>query len=66
MSDYEVREISREEGIALADKTARRLLGISIDEFLRRWDSGEITWDDPSTDVNSVAMLLPFVRSIGG
>ncbi len=62
MNDYEVREISREDGMALADKTSRRLLGIGIDEFLRRWDSGEIGWDRPSTDVSSVAMLLPFVR----
>jgi hypothetical protein len=36
-----VIELSREEGIVLFDKAARNKLGISGDEFLRRWDAGE-------------------------
>lgn len=62
MGDYEVRAISREEGRILFDKAAQRHLGISGDEFLRQWDAGEVTWDDPSLAVNSVAMLIPFAR----
>jgi hypothetical protein len=57
----EVRELSAEEGAALFDKTARKLLGVSGDEFLDRWDRGEFDGDD-RTAVTKVAMLIPFAR----
>ena len=57
----EIHEVSAEEGAALFDKTARKLLGISGDEFLARWDRGDYT-DDERTAVTKVAMLVPFTR----
>lgn len=61
MIDSEVRELSPAEGRALFDKSARRLLGISGDEFLARWDSGDYK-DEHGNAVIHVAMLIPFAR----
>lgn len=63
MSDYEVREASREEGRILFDKNARRIFGISGVEWLRRYDAGELA-DADHTKVVSVAMLIPFARPV--
>ena len=65
-TDGQVRELSREEGRKLFDRQAHRYLGISGDEFLARWDTGE--YGDPDDraknppGVMEMAMLLPFVR----
>ncbi|MEU7904822.1 hypothetical protein [Actinoplanes sp. NPDC049118] len=53
--------MSAEEGAALFDKTARRLLGIGSAEFLARWDRGEYEQSDDMA-VTKVAMLIPFAR----
>lgn len=58
----EVRELSAEEGRALFDRTARKLLGISGDEFLARWDRGGYADDQDNMAVTKVAMLIPFAR----
>lgn len=62
----EVRELSREEGRQLFDRQARRYLGISGEEFLKKWDAGEYGDPDDRTKnppgVMQLAMLLPFVR----
>lgn len=56
--DVPVREVSREEALAIVDRQARRYLGISGDEFIRRWKSGY--WPDPDRvpGVIQVSMLL--------
>ena len=54
----DVRQVSPAEGERLLDEQARRYLGMSADEFARRWASGELDPDE-STDVMRVAMLLP-------
>ncbi|GLW32306.1 hypothetical protein [Actinoplanes regularis] len=57
----ETPELTREEGLELFDRRARRLLDVSGEEFLRRWDAGEyMESDDPR--VSSLAMLIPFAR----
>lgn len=65
-TDGEVRELSREEGRQLFDRQARRYLGISGEEFLKKWDAGEYGDPDDRTQnppgVMQLAMLLPFVR----
>jgi hypothetical protein len=58
----EVREVSADEGRALFDKTARKLLGISGDEFLARWDRGDYEDEHEQIAVTKVAMLIPFAR----
>jgi hypothetical protein len=64
----EVTELSREEGRALLDRAARDLLGISGEEFLRRWDAGgyEADRDRCEPDVTELAMLIPFAREVSG
>jgi hypothetical protein len=52
--------ISREEGWQILEENAQALLGMSAEEFVRRWDSGELKVDRPR--IISVAMLLPLVR----
>ncbi len=51
------RELTREEGQRLLDQRARRFLGISGDEFRRRYGAGELDPDDDH--VLGVALLLP-------
>jgi hypothetical protein len=55
--------VSEQEGFTLLDAQAQARLGISGDEFLRRWDAGE--YDGPENDrpeVVKVAMLIPLAR----
>jgi hypothetical protein len=47
------------------DAEARKWLGISGDEFLRRWDAGEYRGIEDDADhphVIGMAMLIPLVR----
>lgn len=57
-----VHELDRQEGRALIDENARHYLGISGEEFLRRWKAGEYANPDADANVMLVASLLPFVR----
>lgn len=59
--DIRVIELTREEGMAMFDRQARERLGMSGEEFLRKWDAGEI--DDPDrNDVLMLVMMIPFIR----
>jgi hypothetical protein len=58
----EVHELTAEEGQALFDRTARKLLGISGSEFLTRWDRGDYEREREEMAVTKVAMLIPFAR----
>jgi hypothetical protein len=60
-TDTEIRELDREAGSELLDEQARKYLGISGEEFMRRWYAGEIEADD-DPHVMRVAMLLGFAR----
>jgi hypothetical protein len=54
------RVVSAEEGRAIIDERARRFLGMSGEEFRRRYEAGEL---DPDNDnVLRVALLLPLGR----
>lgn len=55
-------EYSVEEGREIFDAAAQRHLGISGDEFLRKWDAGEFADDPDRPEVIEVAMLIPLVR----
>jgi hypothetical protein len=56
----EPRVLSREQGQELLDQRARQFLGMSGEEFRRRYEAGEL---DPDNDnVLRVALLLPFGR----
>lgn len=58
----EVYELNAEDGRALFDRTARRLLNISGEEFLARWDRGDYEDEQDNMAVTKVAMLIPFAR----
>jgi hypothetical protein len=60
-TENEIRELTLEQGQQLLDEKARQYLGMSGEEFARRWDAGEIDADD-EPDVMRVAMLLGFAR----
>lgn len=52
-------------GIALFDQEARRIVGMSGDEFLERWDAGEFRdWEDTpeGRELEYLILLIPFGR----
>ena len=54
-----------EEGEELFDYQAKKLLNISGDEFLRRWDAGAYQDLEDAAEgrkVRRLAMLIPFAR----
>ena len=57
-----VKTLTEKEAREEFDAQARRRLGISGEEFLRRWDAGEYPDPDGDPDVIWMAMLLPLVR----
>ena len=61
----DVIELTPEEGMAFFDREARQLMGMSGEEFLRRWDAGEFqpVPDETPEDrkLVSLVMALPFV-----
>jgi hypothetical protein len=60
-----IRWATPEEGRALFDYQAHKLMGISGEEFLRRWDAGEYREiaDAPGhRHIMRLAMLIPFAR----
>jgi hypothetical protein len=61
-TNSQIRELTREEGLALLDREARRRLCMSAEEFIRAWDAGQFDDDPDRPDVMYVAMLLPFAR----
>jgi hypothetical protein len=60
------KPISYAEGRVMVDREARRVLGIGVDEFLARYDAGEIPWGDHDNPMHgelvSLVMLIPFAR----
>ena len=60
-----VHIVTREEGIATFDHRAQLELGISGEEFLRRWDAGEYQPVPDTTEgrkIGRLAMMIPFAR----
>src|SRR5437879_3411216 len=58
----DIHWLGDEEARQLFDGRARYWLGISGEEFLRRWDAGEFADDPDRTEVQSVAILMDLVR----
>ena len=61
--DATIEELSDEEARAYFDEQARRLLGISGEEFLDRYEAGEY-WGETDFDryhkINELIMIMPF------
>ena len=45
-------------GRDLVDREAQRVLGVSVEEFLSRYDAGELNLEDE--DILAMVMLIPF------
>jgi len=62
--DVDVTYLSRTASAEAFDRVVQREMGISGEEFLRRWDAGE--WADVDLDevpgLVDVSMALPLVR----
>lgn len=52
--------LTDEEAYEIFERRCRERLGLTGEEFLRRWDAGELDVDDD--DVIAVSMLLPLAR----
>ena len=56
-----VEDLSDDEACTLFDRQARKFLGISGEEFLRRYDAGEFR-ECGSLNVSRLLILMPLVR----
>jgi hypothetical protein len=61
MGEVEFKKVSATESWQIFDRAANRLLGLSGDEFARRWDQGRYEGRD-SVKIMKVAMLRPSGR----
>lgn len=59
-----IKELSPDEAWELFDRQCREWLGISGEEFIRRYDAGEISADDLdyNNDVIALSMKIPLFR----
>jgi hypothetical protein len=55
-------DLTQDEAYALLDREARRYLGMSAQDFIAAWESGQFDRDPDQPDVMYVAMLLPLVQ----
>jgi len=60
--ETQVRELTQAEGQALLDREAKRTLGISGEEFIRRYEAGEFNAQAERREIVHLAMLLPLAR----
>ncbi len=61
-TNSKIEYLDQEEGRVLLDEQARRCLGISGEEFLRRYDAGAYAADPDRPEILEVAFLIPFAR----
>lgn len=63
--DPEVYYVTPEEGRRIFDEAARKWMGMSGEEFIRRWEAGEY-WgiaDEPGNfHIGDLIALIPFAR----
>lgn len=59
---YELKKFTREEAHALFEEIAQMHLGISGDEFRKRWHRGDYDDDPDWFEVMEVAFALPLVE----
>jgi hypothetical protein len=63
-SDIQLVHMTEDDAADAFDRTVRREMGMSGEDFLRRWDAGE--WADTDLDdvpgLVDVWMMLPLVR----
>jgi len=58
----QIRELSREEGIALLERQTRRALGMSAEEFIHAWHAGKFDDDPDQPELMRLVALIPFAQ----
>lgn len=58
---HQVRELSEEEAREIFDRITQREMGMSGEEFLKRWHAGKYR-DNGELGLTHVVMLLPLVE----
>ena len=56
-----IREVSPEEGWELLDRQARKRLGMSGEEFVRKWEADEFE-DSDQSDILLIAFMIPLTK----
>ena len=67
-TESEIRWLTPEEGRDLFDAEARRVMGMSGEEFIRRWEAGEyreIADTSGNLHIMRLAALIPFAQQDG-
>lgn len=59
-SAVSTEEVTPEEGRQILDEAARRWLGISGEDFLAAWRTGQYAESEDDPHVAKVALLIPF------
>lgn len=57
-----IKIVNREEGLRMLDVQSQALLGVSAEEFIRRWDAGEYRDDPDRPEIMRVASLIGLAR----
>jgi len=57
-----IEEFSKADGLQALNRAADQYLGISGEEFLRRWDCGNYRNREDEPGVRDVAFLIDFAR----
>jgi hypothetical protein len=60
----DIRDVSADEAGEIFDRQARKYLGMTGEEFLRKWDAGEIHDPDQAHIVRQVLMIPLLGRPI--
>ena len=59
--DTDLNYVTPEEGAEILDRQARKYLGMSGEEFVRRYEAGD--FEDPcDTNIARISMLIPLTR----
>ena len=58
----DLRKLTREEGLAMFERACKYYLNMTSEDFLRRYEAGELNEDSGQPEVEHVALLIPFVR----
>lgn len=58
-----LKYVTPEEGAEILDREAREHLGMSGEEFVRRYEAGELDDDDYDFHVMRISMLIPFTKT---
>ena len=60
--EHPITELDEQDGLALLDRQTRKYLGISAEDFVARWENGDLRESDDA-NVQRLSVLIPFGRA---